>query len=315
MTYSFRIRFTRSPANTLQTEERVVILTDSAAPSPLRLLNPQPDGKIKTATELAVTGDGYGSVDEARTAGEKCQAALTIALARHRVGADFGLRAPKAVITDHGIAWLEQQVRQRVLDDIHGLMVYATEPKPRFAKLALSAVRGANLDQFRKTFAVAAAVSPHLSDRETVAFSLFNASFFRQSADSRFVLLMMATEALIDLRPRSDAARTHVRYLTDLTRSAPLSAHERNSILGALRWLASESISEAGRRLATERLGERTYKGFPAARFFTHCYRLRSALVHGREPYPTFDEVASVVAQLEVFVSDLLTVRFLGVPE
>ena len=86
-------------------------------------------------------------------------------------------------------------------------------------------------------------------------------------------------------------------------------------MLGALRWLANESISQAGRNLSVERLGERVYMDLSSHKFFTYCYGLRSALVHGRIPYPTFDEVANTVGHLEVFVADLLTVRFLGMPE
>lgn len=315
MTYSFRVRFLRSPTDTVQTEASEVTLLDDNAPSPLRLHNPDPEGTILNATQLALTGDGYSSEEEARGAGERYQSALIIALARHRVGADFGLRAPKGFTTEYGLAMLEQQLGQRVLNSVHGLMVYATAPKPRFALVNASLVRGVNPKQFSAAFSIAAAAKPKLSEREKVAFSLFNASFFRQSADSRFLLLMMAIEALLDLRPRSDAARTHVESLIAQTEAAVLSANERASMLGALRWLANESISQAGRHLSVKLLGERVYQGLPAGKFFTYCYGLRSALVHGRIPYPTFDEVFNTGGQLEVFVADLLTVRFLGMPE
>lgn len=315
MTYSFRIRFFRSPTDTVQTDANEIVLTDEFGPSSLRLYNPEPDGTILTATQLALTGDGYLSEDEAQRAGGRYQSALTVALARHRVGADFGLRTPKGFITDHGLAMFQQQLGQRVLNSVHGLMVYATEPKPKFAWTNATPLRGVNPEQFRKAFADAVAANSDLSERETVAFSLFNASFFRQSADSRFLLLMMAIEALLDLRPRSSAARAHVDSLIVQTEAAALPPNERASMLGALRWLANESISQAGRNLSVERLGERVYMELPSHKFFTYCYGLRSALVHGRNPYPAFDEVANTVGQLEVFVADLLTVPFLGMPE
>lgn len=50
---------------------------------------------------------------------------------------------------------------------------------------------------------------------------------------------MMATEALLDLRPRSDAARAHVESQNAQTNAAALPADERASMIGALRWLAS----------------------------------------------------------------------------
>jgi hypothetical protein len=315
VTYSFRVRLLRSPTDTVQTEANEVALSDDSAPSPLRLHNPEPDGTILKATQLALTGDGYSSEEEAQRAGEKYQSALMVALARHRVGADFGLRAPKGLITNYGLAMLQEQLGRRVLNSVHGVMVYTTQPKPRFALVNASPVRGVDPERFRAAFSAAVAAKPELSERETVAFSLFNASFFRQSADSRFLLLMMAIEALLDVRPRSDAARVHVESLIAQTEAAALSASERASMLGALRWLANESISQAGRHLSVERLGERVYKDLPSRKFFTYCYGLRSALVHGSIPYPEFDEVANTVGQLEVFVADLLTVPFLGTPE
>ncbi len=231
------------------------------------------------------------------------------------IGADFGQRTPKGFYTDRGLVMLEQQVGQRVLNSVHGLMVFKTEPKPRFALMNASPLRGVNPGAFQSAFSAAVAAKPVISEREAVAFSLFNASFFRQSADSRFLLLMMATEALLDLRPRSDVTRAHVESLIAQTNAAALPADELASLIGSLKWLANESISQAGRSLSNTRLGERKYMGKSASKFFTCCYGLRSALVHGSIPYPTFDEVANTVGELEVYVSDLLTVPFLGVPK
>ena len=315
MTYSFRVRFLRSPTDTVQTEANEVALPDDSAPSPLRLHNPESDGAILSATQLALTGDGYASEEDAQRAGEMYQSALMVALARHRVGADFGLRTPKGFISDYGLAILQQNFGQRILNSAHGLMVYTTEPRPKFASVNGSPVRGVDPERFSTVFSAAVAAKPELSDRETVAFACFNASFFRQSVDSRFLLLMMSIEALLELRPRSDAARAHVDSLIVQTKAAALSPNERASMLGALRWLSNESISQAGRNLCIERLGERVYKDLPSHKFFTHCYELRSALVHGSIPYPSFEKVANMVGHLEVFVADLLTVRFLGVPE
>lgn len=222
MTYSFRLRFLRSPTDTLQTEANEVVLAEESAPSSLRLHNPESGGTILQATQLVLTGDGYLSEEDAQRAGEKYQAALMVALARHRVGADFGLRTPKGFITDFGLAMFQQRPGQRMLNSVHGLMVYATEPKPKFVWANATPLRGVDLEKFRAVFAAAVEAKPGLSERETVAFSLFNASFFRQSADSRFLLLMMAIEALIELRPRSEAARAHVESLVVQTEAATL---------------------------------------------------------------------------------------------
>ncbi len=314
MAYSFRLRFLSSTTDTIQTESNEIFLENDSAQSPLRLNNPESDGAILTAKELVLTGDGYASENDAKRAGERSQSALMVAFARHRVGADFGLRSPKGSFTDFGLTMLQQELGQRVLNSEHGLMVFATEPKAKFASINATPVRGVDPERLRTAFSNASKANPEFSDREAVAFSCFNASFFRQTADSRLLLLMMAIEALIDLRPRSDAAIAHVESLILQTELAPLSANERASMIGSLRWLSNESISQAGRNLSIERLGARLYKDLPSDKFFTHCYGLRSALVHGSIPYPSFEEVSNTVGHLEVFVADLLTVRFLGMP-
>lgn len=315
MTYSFRVRLNRSPTDTIQTEANEIALTVEEEPfRRLRLHNPESGGTILNSTQLVLAGDGYDTEAEALAAGERYQDALAVALARHRVGADFGLRAPKGFFTEAGLVLLQQQLGQPVLNSVHGLMTFKTVPRPRFALFSAKPLRGVNQGMFEQAFFAAVAARPKLTDRDRLAYSLFNASFFRESADSRFLLLMMAVEALLEPAPRSDAARAHVEWLIQSTRDASLPAEARNSIVGALQWLLNESISQAGRRLSADRLGNRNYMNMPASKFFSYCYGLRSSLVHGSTPYPTLDTVSTAVGQLEVFVADLLTVPVLGAP-
>ena len=281
----------------------------------IALKNLTPDQPIKDAEQLALFGHGYASSHEAIEAGQKYQLALMLALARVRVGADFGQRAAKGVYTEHGLKWLEQQIGHRVLNGAHGLMVFATDPKPRFAAATAKMVRGTNADAFQLLLLEAIAKRPTLSDREQLSFSLFNASFFQPSADSRFILLVMAIEALIEPKQRSPEAQDHAEELIAKTQQAKLPSTEKDSMLGSLRWLLQESINQAGKRLVAARLGDREYGEMPASKFFSHAYQLRSNLVHGNLPYPTFEQIGSICGPLEVFVSDLLTSPVLGHPQ
>ena len=108
---------------------------------------------------------------------------------------------------------------ERVLNNVHGLMVFDSEPNPRFALMESKPLRGVIQGVFESAFEAAVSSSSQLSERDTVAFSLFNASFFQGTADSRFLLLMMAIEALLDPQPRSTAARLHVQELIAQTRN------------------------------------------------------------------------------------------------
>ena len=104
MPFTFRIRFNRSPTDTIQTEAREIVLHHNGTPGWLHLHDPEPNGAIVKAKQLVLIGHGYSSPEEASAAGEKYQSALIVALARHRIGADFGLRVPKGLFTNHGLA-------------------------------------------------------------------------------------------------------------------------------------------------------------------------------------------------------------------
>jgi len=105
-----------------------------------------------------------------------------------------------------------------------------------------------------------------------------------------------------------------VRTLTASIEAAHgIDAMERDALKQGVGQFQRESIGQAGRRLVSEALAGRTYEGMTPSDFFSRCYRLRSRLVHGDLPFPTREELSSIVAQLEVMLSDLLSTDLLDV--
>lgn len=148
-----------------------------------------------------------------------------MALARVRVGADFGHRAAKGMFTQHGLRWVEEQIGQRVLNNGHGLMVFQSEPRPRFASTNAQMTRGSRPEVFMTALEKAIAQNPSIGERDLLAYTLFNASFFQPTADSRFLLLVMAVEALIapalgPLLPKTTSAR-YRRFAARRPRCSP----------------------------------------------------------------------------------------------
>jgi len=313
-TYSFRLRFNRSPTDTVNIDApRWEWRLGNQLPTLLLCAHKQ-ETSIKDSQVLVFKSDGWPSQEEAERASGRYSDALMLTLARLRIGADFGNRAPKSAFTRAGLAVIEATVGFPTLNDVHGVMFYESHPAPRFVSLGANLLRGVSQDHFEKVFSQAVANPKPLSPRERLALELFNASFFQKTSDSRSLMLVMAIEALIEPSPRSLAAAAHVETLIRATDdSETLSSEEKASLLGSLRWLRSESINQAGRKLALARLGNRRYLERSAPAFFSHCYDLRSRLVHGTHPFPTQDEVGAVVAQLEVFVADLLSGELLEV--
>lgn len=262
---------------------------------------------VGEARQLVVIGQGYKSEDEANSAALAWRSTITIAFARAQIGVDFGDRALRGFVSEEHLQMLsEQQLGARFLRDTHGLTIYATEPPPKFVNLSATGVAGRFEEHVLGAIAVARANCLSMSTNHQIAYDLFSSSLSAVDTDARLLLLMMALETMMHQKPRQQAVQAHVTALIQATSIAALPEAERDSITGSLRRLHEQSISQAGRDLAATR-GDRQYTNMSAKAFFSHCYGLRSQLVHGEDPRPTREEVDGVVATLEIFVSDLLS--------
>lgn len=103
----------------------------------------------------------------------------------------------------------------------------------------------------------------------------------------------------------------HVEQLIAATKASQLEPQEIESLVGHLRGLRNQSISQSGRILAGY-LGSRSYMDKAPSEFFTHCYRLRSSLVHGEVPRPSREEVGRAAASMQQFVGDLISRELLS---
>ena len=301
--YGFRIRFRLPDSVRLGTEE----VTTWALASGVWMRSLKQDQPIKEASALAVQGEGAGSAEEATHLGERWRDALETAFALLGVGADFGERGPRSYLSEAGMRWLEHQYGvPRVLNDEPGLSVFTLHPPPMFVAGSAAGTKSVNEAKTKAAITAAFASGPHHTPAQRLAFDLYSASFFQPAADARLLMLMMAIETMLDLQDRDEATSAHVRELISLTQAAALPDSQKQSLLGSLKWMLQESISQSGRRLAASLTG-RTYMNQPPQKFFTTCYDLRSRLVHGATPRPAFERVNIAAAQLGLFVGHLLS--------
>jgi hypothetical protein len=306
--FSFRIRIHRSPENTINIDATRWEWNIGEKTPPLILCAQKKEEAIKDSETWVLKSDGWSSKEEACQAASKYIDALALTLVRMQIGADFGNRSPKSCFTHHGIAMLEAGSGRRVLNDVHGIMIYESEPPPLFASMGIKDLLGKPKEQFEKIFSHALKDNRILTERERLSLELFNASFFQKSNESRFILLVMAIEALLERPPRSSDAASHIESMILATdRSKQLSSEEKKSLLGSLKQLCYESINQTGRKLAEKCLRGRSYMSKEAPSFFTYCYRLRSQLTHGALDFPSQEELRSAVTPLAMFVSDILS--------
>lgn len=316
--YAFRLRYTRCPRKKLDYPERELPLPVAAAGDEVKLKAGESDKTIGASGSLVLHGAGWATPEDAQRIGRFYTDVLARTCARLGLGSDFGERtAGKSWFTKYGLDLMSQKAGRPVINDVHGLMVYEQTSHPDLAFISMrgDAVVGISLEQFLSVFASAIARPRNLREEERAAQLLFNASFFPDSADGRFMLLMMAAEALISKRQRqSDSVKAILqRFQSEVDADASLTPEEQIVLKRGLSQLKSESIRQAGRRTVSEMLGARTYNGISAEMFFDLCYELRNKLAHGRSPLPSLGEVTSVVGALELMVSELLSTDLLDV--
>jgi Apea-like HEPN len=308
MSYSFRIRVNRSLHKFIDSDLTEVDLSPQDSGVALFLRAGVHEKSIKEAEQLVLAGEGFISEEAAKEAGQRFEDVFMVALAKGRIGADFGDRAPKSFFTLHGLKSFFGLGERPTLNNVHGMMVYPSEPKPQFVALGPGTLLvGMTIETFQIEFRAAAERNRKLTDRERIAFTLFNSSCFQPGADARFLLLMMAIEALIEPAQKSSEAMQLVDGFINQTKESAVQRAEKDSLIGSLKWLRDESINKAGQRLVREKLGDEAFEGKTASEFFADAYSIRSRLVHGKVPFPTFREIHRLGGTLELFVSHLLT--------
>ena len=305
--YSFRIRYRLGDTVRIESTATELVLADPAVQGESVVSRPTNVGAlIVNERVFCVRGMGYPSESSALEAGHRWCGLVQIVFARLGIGADFGDRAPKAAFTEYGLQMVSaENGGARVLNDVHGLMVFETDPQPLFAAQEVTAIVGKPVDRLLQAIASAEKIGADLPDDRRLAYDLFGASFFQKVADSRFMLLMMALETMIEQRPRDRDVVAHVDTLIRNTQDSTLSPNDIQSLVRSLETLRQESIGQAGRELART-LGERRYMEMAPTEFFTHCYNIRGDLAHGAIPRPTSESVGLAAAHLEHFVGDLL---------
>jgi hypothetical protein len=305
--YGFRVPFRMAPRSLLDLPEPS---HDLEVEDGIRvwLAAVEPSGPLRDALRLSIRGEGYESESSAHEAGERWRDIVCRGLARLHLAADFEERASGVGgLTEVGEQWYAEQLGHPVKSDVPGVTTFRSDPGLKFVLTRADGCRRPSPQQSASVFDAAASMdSSRLTPVERLAFDLYSGSFFQPSADARLLMLTMAIETLLDLQPRSPATQAHVQALIDATAAADLPTSERNSLSSSLSWLLDESIGQAGRKLARG-LEPRTYADLKPSLFFTKCYEIRSALVHGRVPRPDRAEVDLMAAQLEMFVGHLLS--------
>lgn len=304
--YNFRLRFNFAEAYRIHSDVEEIELLVLPFGERIRMRSGAIGTQIKDHAQVAVLGGPFASKDQAKDAAEKSKRALLYWAIEQRLGIDFGDGKQRSCVTEAGLAMLQKQHGCPVRNDIHGIDVYEHVEKLRFVSVNAEATVGKHPPKLIDTFRREYIHTRHLKDKELLASEIYASSFFDVSSRSRFLTLVTAVEALLEPLKRSDEVGVLVEEFKAKTGQSTIDKSTRDSIIGSLERLRHQSISQAGRSLASRLVPNMLFDEQSSADFFTRCYDWRSQILHTGTIAEESVDMWHLANVMEDFVSRLL---------
>lgn len=268
--YDFQVTC-RISGGIIESDERAF---DFQPPAPAQLVHgavSKPQAGIRDSSiSLTLTGGGFASEDEARTAGESAQRAAMLAGLLLGVGIDIGTDLAVGHPPKHGPGEVTGLKIHATAADLRSLNFWVGRP---VTPLTVGSISNALKESY--------AVGRRLHPKQLLAVQLYNQSHFHPSDSPRFVTLVSAIETLAVRAARDPKSLEFVeRVLVMATDACDLEPDQRASLIGGLRELRQQSIRTACRILVRTHCGESDEKTFDRA------YNIRSTMLHEGEPPP-----------------------------
>jgi len=304
--HKFRLVFSLVESTYIDTDDISINLRSDAGSCAVTSYN---EKKINESSKLIVGGTGFNSVHEAYSKGQTIMNILRLYSVVQRTGVNLGNNMVNGGISDYFKDTIYKETGIVALNEINGLMACEDAEHIKVASVSLGndIILYKSLDGFKKIIESNYDKTLDFSDKLVNAIDFYNLAMFITTPRLKFLLFVIAIEALIEKKRRTSVEIEHVAALIKLTKdNLALSIPERSSMLGSLKDLKNQSISQSGRELVENILGEKIYSSKPASQFLTQCYSLRSSLVHNG----TWDEKNNALAyELERMVVDLLIAK------
>lgn len=217
-------------------------------------------GPVGETEWLTLRGARYPSHAAAIEAGEHWRDVLERALAGLHVPADFGERKAFSSWTNPDVLnRRSESMGARVMNEVHGLIAFPAGEPVHLISASASAYAPRSVESLRD-----AVVSPSnrgLHAQQRLAFDLYNHGILAPSPDAKFVLFMMAVEALMTPFDRSEHVHRVVDDLRSVVLSAGLVEAERDALLSHIGQAKRASFRQQGERLAAK-LADRRYGAY-----------------------------------------------------
>lgn len=294
--FAFRIRFHLSDGDAVNIETEKFEIPPSGS-APHLILHSLDSKKISTARRFSISCSGLDSQETASDIGMRVKHALLIAGAQLKMGVDVG--------KDRATSWVGKVLRDqamehgiRLLNDIHGLVVFPDDMPVNFARGSAKVTIGRPPEKFTEALIHGYELAPSLDQKIILALEMYSESHFESSLRARFLTLVTAIEVLADQEELDEEVRLHIDNLIEETKRSiiPFGKKELQSRLGHLK---RESIASACKRLVT------IYLDDESAVQFTKYYSIRGEILHDGV-IPEDVDLGSEVPKLDKMISQLL---------
>lgn len=271
MIFAYRIRFHFCKGTTLNSSQvRVEFGMDNQAFK----LKAVSGNSLKESSEVVLGCGGFDTDTEAAAQGKTLQDCLSICGAILQRGIDIGKgktltgagQPLKEAFTKHGA---------QLLNDVHGLTVYRDDIETKVLTThGASIIVSFNPEQFISALEKAYCLSPEFTEREKVAFDLYNSSFFEATTVARFLTLVSVVEVLTVSERMDEDVIELIDELITHSKQSSLEQKNKDSVINRLGVLKNHSISASSRQLIQK------YLGVGESRTFVDIYNIRSGLLH-----------------------------------
>ena len=310
MTFAFRIRFRIPVGQRIEHDEPELVLREG--PDRRVIIRPlAAELTVKDGHEFALRGTGYLSAEEAAEDGDRWIGAMILGFVAEFLPADFEMRAPRSGSFQGFLDSISAAQGIAAYNDEPGLLVVPEDPPPRFGRIRTDVIAGRNASGTVAAIQNAYDAGLVPDSRTQLAFEMFSAAENMPSgdADSRFLMLMIAVEALTEPGDRPDPQLVVIdRLRIELDSMTGLEPSDLEAMRQALGQMKHESVGSAGRRLVAA-LADNRYFELAPGKFFSKCYSTRSNLVHGNLDRPDSELIRSLIGPLLNFVRDLIRIR------
>lgn len=264
---------------------------------------------LNDARWLQLTGRGYQTEEGARQVGESARELINFLQVERRVDIDLGDNQERGRVGDV----LKERIKSssekniEIYDSVHGLAIYPEDPTPIIStsRAEFTVERHWERD-LQELLPDLYESDLSLDKRTSLSCSLYGTAQSANSPRAAFLFLVTAIESLLEPSDRSEQAVSLVDRFIEEVEEAGLDDAERNSLLGSLGQLKTDSITRTGEQLVERHLGETEYNETKAPDFFGECYNIRSELLHRGEPKDESLNVSQLANNLDELVSDLL---------